>query len=68
MEEHSTRSTGSIGGTAFVGPTRPSAVFPAGRVCQEKGCGTRLSIYNDGDYCYLHEPLVAPRVRGKKIA
>jgi hypothetical protein len=38
------------------------------RVCQEKGCSTRLSIYNDGDHCSLHAPMVTPRTRGKKIA
>jgi hypothetical protein len=38
------------------------------RVCQEKGCTTRLSIYNDGQHCSLHAPMITPRTRGKKIA
>ena len=38
------------------------------RVCQEKGCKTRLSIYNDGQHCSLHAPMITPRTRGKKIA
>jgi hypothetical protein len=40
----------------------------SGRVCQEKGCTTRLSMYNDGQHCSLHAPMVTPRTRGKKIA
>jgi hypothetical protein len=42
--------------------------FRAGRVCREPGCSTRLSIYNDGDRCSIHEPMSAPRTRGRKIA
>ena len=68
MEDRSGRTTGSIGGSAFTGNNRPSVAFPVGRVCREPGCGTHLSIYNDGEYCYVHEPLAAPRLRGKKIA
>jgi hypothetical protein len=40
----------------------------ATRVCQEKGCKTKLSIYNDGQHCSLHAPMITPRTRGKKIA
>jgi len=25
-------------------------------------------MYNEGRYCYRHEPMVVPRTRGKKIA
>jgi len=25
-------------------------------------------MYNQGKYCYLHEPMAVPRTRGKKIA
>jgi len=25
-------------------------------------------MYNNGKYCYLHEPMAVPRTRGKKIA
>ena len=58
----------SIGGSAFVGYGRPARTFPRGRVCDEDGCTTRLSIYNDGHYCFRHEPQATPRMRGKKIA
>ena len=40
----------------------------AGRVCQEDDCQTRLSIYNDGPFCSVHEPMSTPRTRGRKIA
>jgi hypothetical protein len=42
--------------------------FPTGRVCEEAGCTTRLSIYNDGDFCARHEPMTTMRTRGVKIA
>jgi len=50
------------------GSDRPSRSFGAGRVCREPGCATKLSIYNNGKYCYQHEPMAVPRTRGKKIA
>jgi hypothetical protein len=58
----------AIDGTGLGGSDRPSRAFPRGRRCHEPGCGTRLSIYNQGKYCYLHEPMAVPRTRGKKIA
>jgi len=66
--EFGDRFEGSIGATAFTGTGRPSRAFARGRVCAEDGCETRLSIYNDGSYCYHHEPQATPRMRGKKIA
>jgi hypothetical protein len=59
---------GSIGGSFFKGYGRPTRAFARNRVCAQKKCATRLSIYNDGDFCYLHEPQAAPRLRGRKIA
>ena len=61
-------SEGSVPGTPFVGHDRPSRSFGRGRVCHEAGCDTRLSMYNNGKYCYQHEPMTVPRTRGKKIA
>ncbi|HUY63796.1 MAG TPA: hypothetical protein VMV14_04700 [Acidimicrobiales bacterium] len=66
--ERSNRFDGSIGASAFTGHGRPSRVFPRGRTCDQDGCQTKLSIYNDGHYCYQHEPQATPRMRGKKIA
>lgn len=62
-------SDAALRGTPITGGSdRPSKKFKAGRVCREIGCGTRLSIYNQGKYCYLHEPMAVPRTRGRKIA
>jgi hypothetical protein len=65
MTEGSERS---IQGTPFAGDGRPSRSFGKGRVCKEPSCGTRLSMYNRGKFCYLHEPMAVPRTRGRKIA
>ena len=61
-------SDGSSGGLPIIGGDRPARAFKKGRTCNEAGCGTQLSIYNDGKYCFLHEPMSVPRTRGKKIA
>jgi len=50
------------------GSERPSKSFGRNRTCREPGCDTRLSMYNNGKYCYQHEPMAVPRTRGKKIA
>ena len=68
MEDAIEYIKGSIGGSFFKGHGRPSRTFARDRVCAHEECETRLSIYNEGDYCYLHEPQVAPRLRGRKIA
>lgn len=71
MDERTERSEGfegSIGGSAFTGIGKPARTFPRGRVCAEDGCGTRLSIYNDGRFCSQHAPQAVPRMRGRKIA
>ena len=58
----------SLGGHTLSGSERPSKSFGADRACQEPGCETKLSRYNNGKYCYQHEPMAVPRTRGKKIA
>lgn len=58
----------SLAGERFTSDDHPSARYASGRVCGEDGCATRLSIYNDGDRCSLHQPMETPRMRGKKIA
>jgi len=42
--------------------------FANGRVCANSDCSTRLSIYNDGEFCARHEPMTTLRTRGVKIA
>jgi hypothetical protein len=59
---------GSVGAQPICGSERPSRAFKKGRTCQEPGCGTKLSIYNQGRFCSLHEPMAVPRTRGRKIA
>jgi hypothetical protein len=58
----------SLGGERISSNEPSSRQHVSGRVCAEKGCVTRLSIYNDGHHCSLHAPMITPRTRGKKIA
>jgi hypothetical protein len=50
------------------GGERPSRSFGRNRTCRQLGCNTKLSMYNNGKYCFQHEPMAVPRTRGKKIA
>ena len=59
----------AITGTPITGGSeRPSRTFGEGRVCADPRCKIRLSMYNNGKYCYQHEPKAVPRTRGRKIA
>ncbi|HEY2427510.1 MAG TPA: hypothetical protein VGI06_01170 [Acidimicrobiales bacterium] len=33
------------------------------RLCATPGCGTRLSVYNEGDHCALHDKRESPAGR-----
>jgi hypothetical protein len=57
-----------VAATSINGSDRPSKAFGTDRLCREPDCETRLSMYTNGKYCYLHEPMAVPRTRGKKIA
>jgi len=46
---------------------RPPRRFAPGRRCAEPECATRLSIYNESDYCSVHSVGVEPRRRGKRV-
>lgn len=37
------------------GPPVPR--FEEGRTCEESGCCTVLSVYNDGTRCWAHRPM-----------
>lgn len=37
------------------------------QACAEDGCSTLLSVYNELDYCALHQPMIIPRMRGKVL-
>lgn len=60
-------STGHVGGERITAERRPSEQFGVGRVCVQNGCDTKLSRYNDGDWCSLHAPMEVPRMRGKVL-
>ena len=62
-------SAPSVSGEPFTGGSeRASKAFAKDRTCNEADCTARLSIYNPGSYCSLHEPMTVPRTRGRKIA
>ena len=58
----------SLAGVRFSSEEGTLKQFPTGRVCTREDCGTRLSIYNDGDFCARHEPMTTMRTRGVKSA
>jgi hypothetical protein len=60
--------SGSVatGATRVVRLPSRSRRYPEGRVCSHPGCLTRLSTYNWASTCFLHSPMVAPRLRGRK--
>jgi len=60
------RTGSAIGAEAFNDHDRPPRRFPPGRLCGEAGCATRLSIYNESDFCSLHRVDAKPRLRGKR--
>jgi hypothetical protein len=68
MDDRTELADKSVGGTGLAGTGRPSRTFRNGRICAEHGCETKLSIYNDDEYCSLHVSPSTPRLRGKKIA
>ncbi len=67
MSEHPV-GTSSVGAHGINGSSSPSKAYKAGRVCRHPECDTVLSIYNSGTFCYQHEPMSIPRMRGRKIA
>ena len=58
----------TIVGHRFSSEEGSVARFPTGRVCAREDCRTRLSIYNDGQFCARHEPMTTSRTRGVKMA
>ena len=54
-------------GERFTSIERNLPVMKAGRVCGDPGCSTRLSRYNDQEFCALHAPMVVPRMRGRVL-
>jgi len=57
-----------IGGEIVGAHNQPAKKFPVGRVCQQEGCFTTLSVYNSRDRCSVHDfdaTLVHARVPGE---
>jgi len=54
----------SAGADAIGNNQRGARRARRGRICSETGCSTVLSMYNDLDFCALHQPMVVPRMRG----
>lgn len=61
-------TTEIIGALPLIGGEKPSRAYSKDRVCNDAGCETKLSMYNRGKFCYLHQPITVPRTRGRKIA
>jgi hypothetical protein len=47
---------------------RPSRRSSEGRVCEEPGCETKLSVYNPKARCWQHTEIVFPNYRGRRLA
>ena len=45
----------------------PSPVTDGIRTCSEPGCSTKLSRYNEGEYCWQHADITFPNYRGKRL-
>ena len=60
--------TETVGGEVFNDHDRPPRRFAAGRKCAESDCETRLSVYNESDYCSLHRVGVETRKRRRTFA
>ncbi|HDH03684.1 MAG TPA: hypothetical protein ENH15_05510 [Actinobacteria bacterium] len=52
-------------GQRLRGGVRPSRRYSEGRVCEERDCTTKISMYNRREFCHAHAPVRFPRVRGR---
>jgi hypothetical protein len=55
----------TLKGQRLQGGVRPSRSYGEGRKCKEKGCETKISMYNRREFCHVHAPVKFPRVRGR---
>ncbi len=44
---------------------KPIKQYPNGRVCAKPNCITLLSKYNKEEFCWFHQPVKRPRLRGR---
>jgi hypothetical protein len=47
----------AIGGPIIGAEPHHVKTFPRDRVCEHEGCSTRLSMYNRGSLCVVHDHL-----------
>ena len=66
MQVHTQTDNSIIDGGSFNSHDRPPRRFAPGRACGAYGCRTRLSVYNDSQFCALHHEYGAPRRRRDK--
>ena len=52
-------------GRRIQGGVRPSKAIEKDRICLDESCETKLSRYNNREFCYSHAPVKFPRVRGR---
>jgi hypothetical protein len=48
------------------GSPRKTKQYEVGRVCDEDGCNSIMSRYNENKQCFQHAPLKQPRIRGRE--
>ena len=60
------RPKGKLWGKQIISSSgaRPSRTYERGRVCEQRGCETKLSMYNQREFCHSHSPVKFPRNRG----
>ena len=56
----------SIRGNRAAGLPKPSRQAERGRTCAQKGCHTKLSVYNRADKCWAHADTKLSPLRGRK--
>lgn len=65
--DHVVSDDSTIHLTDEVRTLEPGALLAQLRICDDPGCSTVLSRYNDQAGCSLHAPMVVPRMRGKVL-
>ena len=58
----------TIRGSRAAGLPKPSRQAEHGRTCSQKGCETKLSVYNRADKCWAHADTKLSPLRGRKPA
>ncbi len=54
-------------GNRVTGKLRAPRTHEGERLCSHPGCPTRLSRYNNREFCYAHAPTRFPRLRGRVV-